>query len=78
LLNRNFGELTSREDLIQQVWINEGVITGRSLDMFVSKLRKKLSKSIFGEQRARFHQSPLQATLMGNNSVVMTFILRWC
>jgi hypothetical protein len=43
LLNRNFGELTLREDLIQQVWINEGVITGRSLDMFVSKLRKKLS-----------------------------------
>ena len=43
LLNRNFGELTSREDLMQQVWINEGVITGRSLDMFVSKLRKKLS-----------------------------------
>jgi DNA-binding response OmpR family regulator len=43
LLNRNFGELTSRDDLIQQVWINEGVITGRSLDMFVSKLRKKLS-----------------------------------
>ncbi|HTJ50562.1 MAG TPA: winged helix-turn-helix domain-containing protein, partial [Cyclobacteriaceae bacterium] len=43
LLNQNFGELTSREDLMQQVWINEGVITGRSLDMFVSKLRKKLS-----------------------------------
>jgi DNA-binding winged helix-turn-helix (wHTH) protein len=43
LLNRNFGELTSREDLIQEVWANEGVITGRSLDMFVSKLRKKLS-----------------------------------
>jgi hypothetical protein len=42
LLNRNFGALTTREDLIQQVWINEGVITGRSLDMFVSKLRKKL------------------------------------
>lgn len=43
LLNKNFGELTTREELIQQVWINEGVITGRSLDMFVSKLRKKLS-----------------------------------
>jgi len=42
LLNRNFGRLTSREVLIQEVWINEGVITGRSLDMFVSKLRKKL------------------------------------
>jgi DNA-binding response OmpR family regulator len=43
LLNRNFNQLTSREDLIQEVWANEGVITGRSLDMFVSKLRKKLS-----------------------------------
>jgi hypothetical protein len=43
LLYRNFGQLTSREDLIQEVWANEGVITGRSLDMFVSKLRKKLS-----------------------------------
>lgn len=43
LLNKNFGELISRETLMQEVWINEGVITGRSLDMFVSKLRKKLS-----------------------------------
>ena len=32
-----------RETLMQEVWINEGVITTRSLDMFVSKLRKKLS-----------------------------------
>ena len=43
LLNNNFGELISRETLMQKIWINEGVITGRSLDMFVSKLRKKLS-----------------------------------
>lgn len=43
LLNNNFGELISRETLMQKVWINDGVITGRSLDMFVSKLRKKLS-----------------------------------
>lgn len=43
LLNQNFGELTSRDVLIQQVWANEGVITGRSLDMFISKLRKKIS-----------------------------------
>lgn len=43
LLSRNFGELIPRETLIQKVWIDEGVITGRSLDMFVSKLRKKLS-----------------------------------
>ena len=43
LLHKNFGELILRETLMQEVWINEGVITGRSLDMFVSKLRKKLS-----------------------------------
>jgi DNA-binding winged helix-turn-helix (wHTH) protein len=43
LLNKNFGELTSRETLMQKIWIDEGIITGRSLDMFVSKLRKKLS-----------------------------------
>lgn len=43
LLYKNFGELIPRETLMQEVWISEGVITGRSLDMFVSKLRKKLS-----------------------------------
>lgn len=43
LLNSTFGELVTREILMQKIWINEGVITGRSLDMFVSKLRKKLS-----------------------------------
>lgn len=44
LLNESFGELITRETLMQKVWINEGVVTGRSLDMFVSKLRKKLSR----------------------------------
>jgi DNA-binding winged helix-turn-helix (wHTH) protein len=43
LLHKNFGELIPRETMLQEIWINEGVITGRSLDMFVSKLRKKLS-----------------------------------
>lgn len=43
LLNNNFGELIPRETLMRKIWIDEGVITGRSLDMFVSKLRKKLS-----------------------------------
>ncbi len=43
LLNRNIGQLTTRDELIQEVWTDEGVITGRSLDMFISKLRKKLS-----------------------------------
>ena len=43
LLNRNIGRLRLREELIQEVWTDEGVITGRSLDMFISKLREKLS-----------------------------------
>lgn len=43
LLNNNFGELITRETLMHKICISEGVITGRSLDMFVSKLRKKLS-----------------------------------
>ena len=43
LLSDNFGDLVTRETLMEKIWINEGVITGRSLDMFVSKLRKKLS-----------------------------------
>ena len=43
LLHRNFGELIPRETLMQEIWINEGVITGRSLDMFISKLRKKIN-----------------------------------
>jgi DNA-binding response OmpR family regulator len=44
LLHQNFGELIPRETLMQEVWINDGVIIGRSLDMFVAKLRKKLSR----------------------------------
>ncbi|AXY74207.1 winged helix family transcriptional regulator [Paraflavitalea soli] len=31
-----------RDRLLKEVWEDEGVITGRSLDMFVSKLRKRL------------------------------------
>ena len=44
LLHNNFGELIPRETLMQKVWLDEGVITGRSLDMFISKLRRKLSR----------------------------------
>ena len=44
LFSQSFGELIPRETLMEKIWISEGVITGRSLDMFVSKLRKKLSR----------------------------------
>jgi hypothetical protein len=35
-------EILNRDDLLKEVWENEGVFVGRSLDVFVSKLRKKL------------------------------------
>lgn len=36
-------QVISREELLKKVWEDDGVFTGRSLDMFISKLRKKLS-----------------------------------
>jgi len=41
ILAMKLNELVERGDL-QKVWEDEGVIVGRSLDMFISKLRKKL------------------------------------
>lgn len=38
----SINEVIDRNTLQQEVWGNEGVIVTRSLDMFVSKLRKKL------------------------------------
>lgn len=35
-------EVIPRETLRKEVWENDGVIVGRSLDVFISKLRKKL------------------------------------
>lgn len=43
ILFENTGRLVSREYLIDEIWSKEGVVTGRSLDMFISRLRKKLS-----------------------------------
>ena len=34
-------DLISRDELLKKVWEDDGVFTGRSLDMFISKLRKK-------------------------------------
>ncbi len=36
-------EVLSRTDIHDAVWGEEGIITGRSLDVFVSRLRKKLA-----------------------------------
>lgn len=39
---RSPNELIERSRLQKEIWEDEGVIVGRSLDMFISKLRKKL------------------------------------
>lgn len=36
------GKLIERQRLQKEIWEDEGVIVGRSLDVFISKLRKKL------------------------------------
>ncbi|MCB0584858.1 MAG: winged helix-turn-helix transcriptional regulator [Phaeodactylibacter sp.] len=41
-LARNANEVIPRETLIAEVWGDEGVIVGRSLDVFISRLRKLL------------------------------------
>jgi hypothetical protein len=35
--------LLERDQILQQVWADEGVLVGRSMDVFVSRLRKKLA-----------------------------------
>ena len=35
-------EIVERSRLQKEIWEDDGVIVGRSLDMFISKLRKKL------------------------------------
>jgi len=42
ILAHEQNQLISREVLLKKVWEDDGVFTGRSLDMFISKLRKKL------------------------------------
>lgn len=37
-------EILERDRLLKDIWEDEGVFVGRSLDMFVSKLRKKLQR----------------------------------
>jgi Transcriptional regulatory protein, C terminal len=40
----NINQIVDRNRLQKEVWEDEGVIVGRSLDMFISKLRKKLEQ----------------------------------
>ncbi|MCB9335261.1 MAG: winged helix-turn-helix transcriptional regulator [Flavobacteriales bacterium] len=42
LLFSNVNQTVKREDILQKVWDDEGDYLGRTLDVFISKLRKKL------------------------------------
>ena len=42
IFSEAMNQLIDRKKLQKEVWEDEGVIVGRSLDMFISKLRKKL------------------------------------
>ncbi|MEO0005991.1 MAG: Transcriptional regulatory protein rprY [Bacteroidota bacterium] len=43
LFAENPDQLMEREFIINRIWADEGVLVGRSLDVFVSRLRKKLA-----------------------------------
>jgi len=47
ILVSNKNEVTDRDRLMKEVWEDEGVFVGRSLDVFISKLRKKLQKDVW-------------------------------
>jgi DNA-binding response OmpR family regulator len=40
----NINKEITRERLQKEIWEDKGVIVGRSLDVFISKLRKKLNQ----------------------------------
>ncbi|NQY07236.1 MAG: winged helix-turn-helix transcriptional regulator [Flavobacteriaceae bacterium] len=42
ILVENLNEIVTREELTKRVWEDNGVFVGRSLDTYISKLRKKL------------------------------------
>nr|WP_299385978.1 winged helix-turn-helix domain-containing protein [Allomuricauda sp.] len=41
IFSENINQVVSRDQLLKEVWENKGVFVGRSLDTFISKLRKK-------------------------------------
>lgn len=42
IFSQNQNQIIKREFLIKEVWENNGVVVGRSLDAFISRIRKKL------------------------------------
>jgi len=43
ILIDNISQIVKREELSKRVWEDQGVVVGRSLDTFISRLRKKLA-----------------------------------
>lgn len=43
MLAQNKGNVVKREDILKSVWGNEDYFTGRSMDVFISRLRKYLA-----------------------------------
>ncbi|WP_295796602.1 helix-turn-helix domain-containing protein [Mucilaginibacter sp.] len=46
IFTSDLNQVIDRNRLLKEGWEDDGVITGRSLDMYVSKLRKKLEKDV--------------------------------
>lgn len=44
LLLRNMGEVFSREDLLRQIWTDEVIVLDRTIDVNITRLRKKLGE----------------------------------
>jgi DNA-binding response OmpR family regulator len=44
LLTNHHGEIIKRKDLLERIWGREDYFLGRSMDVFISRLRKYLSK----------------------------------
>lgn len=44
ILAEHINQVVTRDDLTKKVWEDNGVIVGRSLDTYISKLRKKLKE----------------------------------
>ena len=42
LLHQNINTTLEREQILKEVWGDEGDYVGRTLDVFISKLRKRL------------------------------------
>ncbi|MEM7657278.1 MAG: helix-turn-helix domain-containing protein, partial [Bacteroidota bacterium] len=43
LLHRSVNQTLERDQILKEVWGNENGYVGRTLDVFISKLRKKLA-----------------------------------